>query len=236
MTHTRIVAVIALGALAAAASLEAHHSFAAQYDANKPITLRGTISRMLWSNPHGHLYIDVKMPDGKPVPEMELLAPSAGYDPLRSTFAIWIERWLNEVGIPVKANLTGFNIIVDRTRGEKLDFDMFILGWGLSLYPDYLEAFFHSRHAEPGDFNAGGYSNPEFDKLADELLAESDLNEARKKVFKMQEFLADDLPYVVLFTTPILESYRSDRLKFPYTETLGGLQNGNGLTTVVAIQ
>jgi len=178
----------------------------------------------------------LKMPDGKPVPEMELLAPSAGYDPLRSTFAIWIERWLNEVGIPVKANLTGFNIIVDRTRGEKLDFDMFILGWGLSLYPDYLEAFFHSRHAEPGDFNAGGYSNPEFDKLADELLAESDLNEARKKVFKMQEFLADDLPYVVLFTTPILESYRSDRLKFPYTETLGGLQNGNGLTTVVAIQ
>ena len=43
----------------------------------------------------------LRMPNGEPVPAMEVLAPSAGYDPLRSTFAIWIERWLSEVGIPV---------------------------------------------------------------------------------------------------------------------------------------
>lgn len=74
------VAVIAIGLLYAAAPLEAHHSFAAQYDANKPITLRGTINRMLWSNPHGHLYIDVKTPDGKLVTwELETAAPAGLY-------------------------------------------------------------------------------------------------------------------------------------------------------------
>lgn len=177
----------------------------------------------------------LRMPNGQPVPELELMAPSAGYDPLRSTFAIWIERWLNDVGIPTKANLTGFNIIVEKAIRSQ-NFDMYMLGWSLSLYPDYLEAFFHSRNAELGDFNAGGYSNAEFDKLADELLAESDLDSARTKVFKMQEFLAEDLPYVVLFTTPVVETYRSDRIAFPYTQTLDGIQNVGGFPTIVVFK
>jgi peptide/nickel transport system substrate-binding protein len=43
------------------------------------------------------------MPNGQPVPPLNMPAPSAGYDPLRSTFAIWIETWLNEFGIPLNA-------------------------------------------------------------------------------------------------------------------------------------
>ena len=172
------------------------------------------------------------MPDGSPVPDMEVLAPSAGYDPLRSTFAIWIERWLNEVGIPLRANLTGFNVIVDRVFNQQ-DFDMWILGWGLSAFPDYLEAFFHSRHSGLEGHNAGGYSNPEFDRLADQLLSETDLEAARQQVFEMQAFLAEELPYVVLFDTPIIETYRSDRIQFPYTELWGGLQNSAGMPTLV---
>ena len=120
----------------------------------------------------------LKMPNGEAMPPMEVLSPSPGYDPLRSTFAIWIERWLNEVGIPLRANLTGFNVIVDKVFNQQ-DFDMWILGWGLSAFPDYLEAFFHSRHSGLEGHNAGGYNNPEFDRLADELLAETDLETAR---------------------------------------------------------
>ena len=79
MTIKRTVALIAIAVLCGA-PVEAHHSFAAQYDANKPITLRGTISRMLWSNPHGHLYIEVKMADGKVVTwELETAAPAGLY-------------------------------------------------------------------------------------------------------------------------------------------------------------
>ncbi len=172
------------------------------------------------------------MPDGQPVPSMEVMAPSPGYDPLRSTFAIWIERWLNEVGIPLRANLTGFNVIVDRVFNQQ-DFDMWILGWGLSAFPDYLESFFHSRHSELEGHNAGGYNNPEFDELADRLLAETDLETAKQQVFEMQAFVAEDLPYVALFDTPIIETYRSGKIEFPYTETWGGLQSVAGMPTLV---
>ena len=174
----------------------------------------------------------LKMPNGEPMPAMEILAPSPGYDPLRSTFAIWIERWLNEVGIPVRADLTGFNLIVDKVFTRQ-DFDMWILGWKLTAYPDYLEAFFHSRHSGLEGHNAGGYNNPEFDRLADRLLAETDLESARQQVFEMQAFLAEDLPYVVLFDTPLVEAYRSGQVDYPYTETWGGLQSASGMPALV---
>ena len=177
----------------------------------------------------------LRMPNGELMPEMTVLAPSPGYDPLRSTFAIWIERWLNEVGIPVRADLTGFNLIVEKVFNQQ-DFEMWILGWGLSLYPDYLEVFFHSRYSDLEEYNAGGYNNPEFDQLADDLVAETDLQTARDQVFRMQAFLADDLPYVTLFTTPIVETYRSDKIEFPYTENLGGLQNVAGMPSLVSFK
>jgi hypothetical protein len=43
----------------------AHHSFAAEYDADKPVTLTGSVTKMAWINPHSWIYIDVKKADGK---------------------------------------------------------------------------------------------------------------------------------------------------------------------------
>jgi hypothetical protein len=40
--------------------MDAHHSFAAQYDGTKPVTLTGTVSKIEWTNPHARFYIDVK--------------------------------------------------------------------------------------------------------------------------------------------------------------------------------
>lgn len=46
--------------------LHAHHSFGAEYDANKPVTLTGVITRVEWTNPHSHFFMDVVV-DGKTV-------------------------------------------------------------------------------------------------------------------------------------------------------------------------
>jgi hypothetical protein len=50
--------------LMSAAALSAHHSFAAEFDANQPIQLRGTVAKVEWINPHTWIHLDVKKPDG----------------------------------------------------------------------------------------------------------------------------------------------------------------------------
>ena len=55
-----------LGALllASGASLSAHHSFAAEFDANQPVQLKGTVAKVEWINPHTWIHLDVKKADG----------------------------------------------------------------------------------------------------------------------------------------------------------------------------
>ena len=62
--------------LAAGAAVSAHHSFAAEFDANQPVQLRGTVVKVEWINPHTWIHLDVKKTDGA------------------------VERWMIEGGTP----------------------------------------------------------------------------------------------------------------------------------------
>lgn len=65
--HFRAVLVGIALVLTAGLPLLAHHSFAAEFDANQPITLKGVVTKVEWMNPHVYFYLDVKDENGKVV-------------------------------------------------------------------------------------------------------------------------------------------------------------------------
>jgi hypothetical protein len=95
--RTKLVVAVtgfALFLIGTAVSLSAHHAFAAEFDANKPVTMKGTVSKMEWVNPHVWLHMDVKTPDGK------------------------VEKWAFEAGTPNVLFRRGFtkNSLLPGTR------------------------------------------------------------------------------------------------------------------------
>jgi hypothetical protein len=84
MRLTLAVVLTGAGLLCGAAPVAAHHAFAAEFDAKKPLKLSGTVARMEWINPHTWIHLDVKKPDGK------------------------VERWMIEGGPPNALYRRGF--------------------------------------------------------------------------------------------------------------------------------
>jgi hypothetical protein len=85
MDRFRVALVTVVVAFGVAASLQAHHSFAAEFDGNQPVTLKGTVVKMDWVNPHTWIHLDVKNPDGT------------------------VTRWMIEGGTPNTLVRRGFN-------------------------------------------------------------------------------------------------------------------------------
>ena len=98
-----VIAVAGLFVTVAALRLSAHHAFAAEFDAKKPVKFEGTVTKMQWTNPHVWLHIDVKKPDGT------------------------VEKWAFEAGTPnvlfrrgftKNSLLPGTKIVVDGYRAK----------------------------------------------------------------------------------------------------------------------
>jgi uncharacterized protein DUF6152 len=71
------VLAVGFGVIATVVPVVAHHSFAAEFDANKKVTLIGTVTKVEWSNPHARFYVDVKDETGKVVNwDFELASPN----------------------------------------------------------------------------------------------------------------------------------------------------------------
>lgn len=170
----------------------------------------------------------LKMPNGEYVPELLLLAPSAGYDPLRATAGVLIEQWASSIGFPVKAQLTNFNNILNETLGGGHNFDMVIAGWGLTQFPDHMCQFFLEEYGTE-TFAFTGYENDRLLSLCDQFTGTSDLDVAQELGYEMQEILATEMPYLFLFDTPVQDAYNISNIAFPYTEVLGGIENLYGL-------
>jgi hypothetical protein len=98
-------AAVALFVVGAVVPAVAHHSFAAEYDRTKPVTLVGVVTKMEWQNPHVYFYVDVKATDGQVENwAVEASAPSALYragwrkDSLQVGHQVTVEGWLAKSG------------------------------------------------------------------------------------------------------------------------------------------
>jgi len=57
-------ALAAIGLVIGGSTLSAHHAFSSEFDANRHVVFTGTVTKMMWVNPHAWIYMDVKKPDG----------------------------------------------------------------------------------------------------------------------------------------------------------------------------
>jgi ABC-type transport system substrate-binding protein len=173
----------------------------------------------------------LRMPNGELMPDTTILGPGPAYDPQRATFNQWISEWMRELGMPVTSELTGFNTILNPVFVDS-DFDLYILGWSLTLYPDYIVDFFHSRNdtAVSGNFNTPGFNNAEFDAAGDAFLAETDITRAQEQAAVMQQLVANGRPYIPLFVRQSIDLIRNN-VFLPYTDTLGGITEVLGFQT-----
>ena len=96
---------VALGLVVTAVPVFAHHSFAAEFDGNKKITLAGVVTKVDWVNPHAYIYLDVKGEDGTVVNwAVETGAPNALYrqgwrkDDLKAGDMVTLEAFLAKDG------------------------------------------------------------------------------------------------------------------------------------------
>jgi len=181
------------------------------------------------------------MLNGETVQHLEILAPGPGYDPLRATYSLIIAQSLNDLGFDVDAFPTDFNVLVQKVyvpdeNGELL-FDMFLLGWSLGnpAFPTYHESFFAGKNdvlVNDGN-NAPGFNDPDFNALVEEFNQATNQADAKAIMWEMERILFEKKPYILLFDTGILEAYRSASVSFPFTETLSGIQLGNGFSGLV---
>ncbi|HEX6147292.1 MAG TPA: ABC transporter substrate-binding protein [Acidimicrobiia bacterium] len=161
---------------------------------------------------------------------LTILTPGDEYDPARHDYTERIEATLELLGFDVRPVVTDFDTVVDlafsQDEAGARQYDMYVLGWtlGSPVRPDYYRWLF----ATDGVANSTGYSNQELDALLTGYQGASDPTRARAAVWDMEQILARDLPYLVLYHPDIVEGYRSDRLRFGEHAVLGGIQGRLG--------
>lgn len=149
---------------------------------------------------------NIIQPDGKLMAPLTILTPTSDYDPARARVGELAAGWLNEVGIPARSRQVEFNKLLEQVKGRR-DFDLFILGYArLSLDPDYLRRFFHSRNAVLNGYNMSGYRNYHFDRMADESASILDPEKRKHLIWGLQRILMRDVPYIPLYNPRLVEA------------------------------
>ncbi len=141
--------------------------------------------------------------------EFEVIGPA--YDPVRVQIGNLLAQWAAEVGIKINNNPVDLNEMIDRIVNTG-NFDMFLEGWINELDPDWIYDLLHSSQASPNGFNIARFNNPELDRLLEMQRVITDFEERKDIVWRIQELIADELPYVSLYHRVSIYGIRIDKL------------------------
>lgn len=154
-----------------------------------------------WKDTNGDGILDK---DGKPF-EFTILTNMGNN--LRKNTATIIQWRLAKIGIKVNIRVLEWSTFVNEFI-DKRRFEAVILGWSISPDPDQYDIW-HSSKTREKEFNFIGYNNPEVDELLEKGRRTFNTGERKKIYFRIQEILAEELPYIFLYVpdaTPIVHS------------------------------
>ncbi|WP_241431890.1 ABC transporter substrate-binding protein [Natrialba chahannaoensis] len=172
---------------------------------------------------------------GDEVPEIHLVAPTAGTNPFRNELADIVSDNWEELGFDVDLEELEFTAHVDQVVVEQ-NFDASLLGWGGT--PERIDPhtfifdMHHSSTTDQGGRNTPGYENPDYDELAELQVTQVDEDERQQTVYEAQEIIAEDQPRTYIANEGGYEPYASSRVT-DINPTLGeGLNSFWNLTSV----
>jgi len=120
--------------------------------------------------------------------------------------------WFSQAGMKVTPEAVDPDSLTAATTPAG-DYDLVLWGWGPDPDPDFILSVMTTDQFVDGGWSDSGYHNPEYDQLYLDQQKIVDKAERQKVVWKMQEMVYNDRPYIVLYYEKLLQAYRSDRFK-----------------------
>lgn len=126
---------------------------------------------------------------------------------LRKNTATIIQQRLKTAGIRVEIRALEWSAFINHFI-DKRRFETVLLGWSIGIDPDQYDIW-HSSKTKEKEFNFVSYNNPEVDALLEDGRRTFDIEKRKRAYFRIQEILADELPYIFLYVpdaTPIVHA------------------------------
>jgi len=143
-------------------------------------------------------------------------------------------NWFNEAGMKaIPEGVDSDSLIAATTPAG--DYDLVIWGWGPDPDPDFILSVMTTDQFVDGGWSDSGYHNPEYDQLYLDQQQAVDKTERQQIVWKMQEMVYNDRPYIVLYYEKLLQAYRSDRFT-GFIESPIGIEVGLSLLKVEPVK
>lgn len=142
--------------------------------------------------------------------------------------------WYSQIGIKATPEPVNSDTLIAATTGVG-DYDLVIWGWGADPDPDFILSIMLTDQFVLGGWSDAGYHNPEYDQLYLDQQAAVNKEERQEIIYKMQDMVYNDRPYIVFYYSNYLQAYRSDRFT-NFIESPLGLDDDASLAQVKPVQ